>query len=240
MLSMSGPSKQRKVDELLEKVRESLARGMWFEAERLAEKALASARQEEDFQSMARAIDPLQEARAMRLRLALEAAVLRIHDVPGSENMKIESGCYLVQPPLVGSEARRLRLAGLINDIPIAVLCREPLTRSGEVPVVAISPGSTIRTKVPPPENAKKPDLVWFAAAMAELGDGAIESIDSSMPVIRRIDALLDALDALPEHENLHRALKGACEEAHELQGIERAAAAAKSAAKAKVKSEAH
>src|SRR6185503_7468160 len=178
---MSANVKHRKIDELMEKASESLVRTAYFEAERMAEKALLMARQDRDFERMARIVLPLQESRRQRLQLALDGGKVRPLIKPITEDMKIEKGCYLVQPPNVGADARRLRLAALAAEVPVAVLCREPLTQTKLVPLVAISPGATIRTKVPPPRNAEHPELPWFVEALEALGDFAIESIDSTL-----------------------------------------------------------
>src|SRR5262245_1039502 len=215
---MSASARTRKTEEPINKAAASNSRATHFDAERAAEKALAVARQDEDFARMARVVDQLLAARRQRVNSAMQTGKLMILDTPFTDTTKIERGCYLVQPPQVGSEARRLRLEAFSREIPVVVLCREPLTRTSQVPVVAISPGSTLRTKVPPPSSAAKPDLVWFAAALEELGDWAIESLDPALAPIRRIDALLDAIDALPDHIGLHDALKEACQKAAAMQ----------------------
>lgn len=213
---MSASAKQKKIDDLLSRTQEGLKHGHWFEAERLALKALAMSRQEQDFDRMASAVPPLQEARRQRLQLALEVNKITVIDSPIHEEMKIKPGCYLVQPPQVGLDARRLRLAALNHDIPVAVICREPLSREKLTPVVAISPNTTVRVKVSAPARPNSPSMSWFVAALRALGDWAIESLDTTLPIIRRIDALLELLDALPEHENLHLALESACRTAYE------------------------
>ena len=211
---MVGATKQNKVDELISAVETAVRKGDLFATERLAENALGAARQAQDFAAMSRLVDLLRNARAERLRLALETGRITIVDQPFDESIKIKTGCYLVQPPLVGSDGRRLRMLALNAQVHAAVLCREPLTRTRLVPVVAISPGSTLRTKVPPPNDAANPELDWFADAMLELGDTAIASLDPTLPVTRRIEVLFDDLDALPEHPGLHQALIDAFAEA--------------------------
>jgi hypothetical protein len=238
---MAGAAKQKKVDDLVEKVSESLRRGLVFEAERMAEKALAMAKQEQDFLRMASIIDPLWEARRERFRQAIEhrtpaGRTITVISQAFSEEMKIKPGCYLVQPPQVGAEARRLRLAAIQQEIPVAVLCREPKTRAGLVPVVAISPGSTLRVRIQGPADLERVDLEWFLDALEALGDWAVESIDPEMLPSRAVDALLDYLDALPEHENLHRALQVACRKAHETRDIEKPVASKSPAAISKTK----
>ncbi len=214
---MSGSSKQKKIDELISKATESLKQGALFESERMAIKALAMARQDHDYQRMIRVIEPLRQARQQRVELAKENSrgeVTIVH-TPITDDMKITSGCYLVQPPQVGADARRFRLAAWHNEVPVLVLCREPLTKLKMVPVVAISPGTTIRTMVEPMDDADAPDMAWFESSMDALGEWAISSLDPEMPHAKRIDALLDRLDALPECDALHDSLAAACLEAH-------------------------
>jgi hypothetical protein len=222
-----------RLDELMTKAAQLQKRGSLFEAERLAEKAFAAARQEQDFPGMAKLCTLFMEIRQQRWDMAFTVGHVTILDVPFSEEMKITKGCYLVQPPLVGSDARRFRLMALAQGVPAAVLCREPLTQTKLVPIVAISPGSTLRTKVPAPRDPAKPDVEWFADAMLDLGDTTLELLDPTLPVLRRIEILIDDLDALPEHPGIHQALKAACEEAH----AQSAMAPAKSGAKTRIRS---
>lgn len=233
---MTASVKQRKVDELMAKASESLVKTAYFEAERMADKALQMARQEQDYDRMARIVMPLQEARRLRLQIALDTGKVIVLDKPITEDMKIKPGCYLVQPPNVGADARRLRLAALAAEVPVAVLCREPLSQTRLVPVVAIGPGTTIRAKVSPPKNADRPDLAWFTASMEELGDFAIENLDPDLPAAKRIELLIDCLEAFPEHENLHQALEAACRDAHRQQGADKVAAEKSAANKAAAK----
>ena len=54
---MTMASKQKKIDDLMDKVSESLVRTAYFEAERMASKAMGMARQEDDFERMARIVE---------------------------------------------------------------------------------------------------------------------------------------------------------------------------------------
>jgi hypothetical protein len=220
-MSSAGRRGDRKIEELVDQASESLARGMLFEAERIAEKALLMSRQHDEYERMAQIVPVLKDARRARLKQALSVGKVTVVDMAITEDMKVEPGIYLIQPPQVGSDARRLRLAAFTNDIPVAVLCREPLTKTRLIPIVAIGPGCTVRTKVKPPptkERAGKSgdvspaDLLhWFVSALNELGSCAIEGVDPTLPPSRRVDALLDGLNAVPEHETLHDALAAAC-----------------------------
>jgi hypothetical protein len=212
---MPSATRSNKIVEQAARAGEALAAGKVFEAERHALKALMLARQDNDFQGMTKIIPGLMEARIKRLRDAMKGAKVSIVEGPVPEDIQPKKGCYLVQPPQVGADARRLRIAALERGVCVAVVCREPLTQLKLVPVVAISPGMTLRTCVEKPRNLDKPDLEWMSEAIEALGEFAVESLDPDMIPQRRVDALLERLDALPEHQGLHQALVQACLEAH-------------------------
>ena len=212
---MNASPRHEKVDEIMERAETALRRSQWFEAERLAHRAVELARGQEDFALLARVLLPLQEARRQRVQEALGNKKVTILDVQAeiTEEMPLKPGCYLVNPPAVGADARRLRLAALRREIPVAILCREPLARSGLCPVVAIGQ-MTVRARIQPPKDWEKPDHRWFAGAMEQLGDAAIEMLDTGLELDRQVDFLLGALDAVPDHEKLHQALAAVCKEA--------------------------
>jgi hypothetical protein len=195
---------------MMERAQAALHHNHWFEAERLALRGLEMARTARDFGLMARIVLPLQEARRQRLQQAFDVGSLRIVDESFGEDVRVDPGCYLVQPPLVGADARRLRLAALEQEVPAAILCREPQTKLKLCPLVAIGQ-VTIRTKIDPPKRWDHPTLEWFASAMEALGDAAIETLEVDGDPIRLVDALLARLDAMPDHEKLHQALAEAC-----------------------------
>jgi hypothetical protein len=241
---MSVAETRPKIDELMKKAADSLARSALVEAENMAVKALAMARQDGDFALMASVVPLLRDIRSKRFKQALTTSSggksrINVVKAPITEDMKITRGCHLVQPPQVGADSRRLRLAAFEAGVSVAVLCREPMTTTGHVPVVAISSGATIRVKIDPPANPDKPDQAWFADAFRQLGDWAIESLDVTLPPVRKMEALLERLDAIPEHEGLHDALQAACEEAHAARTQEKAVAAERAAARAAAKTKA-
>ena len=205
--------KTSSVQSLMTKATQALARNHWFEAERMCTRALDMARNEGDFNLMARIVLPLQEARRQRMQLALDSKKIVIVDEPSVEERKIEAKCYLVQPPLVGADARRMRLLALEREIPAMFLCREPKTQLGLCPVVAIGQ-VTVRRRIDPPKKWDKPDLAWYVAACEQLGDAAIETLDRTAEPARQVDALLERLDAVPDHEKLHQVFAEVCKEA--------------------------
>jgi hypothetical protein len=230
--------KKQKIDELVAKAAESLDRSSYFESERMAVKALSMARHDGDFRSMAAILPLLKQIRQCRLKQAQTTAsggksrIIMLR-TPVTEDMKITRGCYIVSPPQVGADARRLRLAAFEAEVSIVVVCREPRTQSGLVPVVAISAGATVRVKIDPPDNDDKPEHEWLVGALNQLGEHAVVSLDATMPAVRRVDALLERLDAVPENEGLHDALAGASmEAASEPQSTKKSAAARKESAR--------
>lgn len=205
--------KSTSVNSLMSKAQQALSRNHWFEAERLCARALDMARGEGDFNLMARIVLPLQEARRQRMQAAIDSKKIAIIDEPLGEERQLETRCYLVQPPLVGADTRRLRLLALEREIPAMFLCREPKTQLGLCPVVAIGQ-VTVRTRIDPPKKWDKPDLAWYVEACELLGDAAIETLDRTAEPARQVDALLERLDTVPDHEKLHQALAEACKEA--------------------------
>lgn len=194
------------IDELMERASEALQQTRYFEAERMAMKALAMARGINDFDRLARIALPLQEARRQRMQAAIDTDQIHIVDQPFGEDAVHAAGCYLVRPPLVGADARRLRLKAIERDVPVIVVCREPTTDLKLIPIVAIG-RFTLRTKVRPADKNESVTMEWFLSALEALGDTALDEIDPGLTPERRVDALLDRLDTLPEHEKLHQAL---------------------------------
>lgn len=211
---MTVASQSRSIDDLIGKATAALDAKRYVEADREALKALHLAREDNDFQRMISVLPTLIEARQQRLSQALDAGTVTIVDTPFDENLEHRPGCYLVQPPLVGADARRLRAAAHARDVPVAVVCREPVIRIGLCPLVAISTGVTIRTKIGPPADLEQPDLEWYLDAVDALGEAALEGLDPQQQVERRLDELLARIDAVPDYEPLHQCLIDAAHEA--------------------------
>jgi hypothetical protein len=205
--------KTSSIQSLMTKASQALTRNHWFEAERLCAKALDMARAEGDFNLMARIALPLQEARRQRMQVAFDSKKIVIVDTPVSADFDLAPVCYLIQPPLVGADARRLRLLALEREVPAMFLCREPKTQLGLCPVVAIGQ-VTIRTRIEPPRTWEKPTIAWYVDACEEIGDAAIETLDRGMEPAKQVDALLERLDATPDHEKLHQVLAEVCKDA--------------------------
>ena len=211
---MPREGREQQIDSLIERATKALAKKNIFEADRLAAQALGMARDDRDFERLARCVPPLRQARGERLRRALDVGKIKIIDSPPADDRKLKAGCYLVQPPQVGAAARELRLSALDGKVAVAVVCREPFTMIGLCPIVALSPGATIRTKIDPPQDPERPDMEWFVEALEALGDCAIETIDPALEIHRRVETILTRLDAIPDHDGLLQCLEHACHEA--------------------------
>lgn len=230
-----------RLDGIMERASRALVARAYFEAERLASEALHAALAAADYERMARICLPLQEARRQKRDLAFDAGGVYVVDEHVPAGADLRPGCYLVQPPRVGLDGRLLREALDKAEVPAIVIVREPTTRSGLWPVVALGP-VTLRTPVRPPypcepetvlidapggprrgptkrAKGKKgppalPTREWFLAACEALGDSGIESMDPARSAIARVEDLHLRLAAHPDHEKLHQALADACREA--------------------------
>ena len=184
----------------------------WFKAEAAASTLLKESRARRDFEGMAAILPILRDARTGRFEEAFRVAdgEIRILEDEFQEEDKVVGGCWLVQPPFVGADAKRIRWAAIEQEVPVAVLCREPLTKLGLQPVVCIDQ-TTIRVKVEPPETPEAPDPEWIRYALDELGEYAIETVDTGVELEKQVDSLLDRVMTIPEHARLHDALEETC-----------------------------
>lgn len=202
-----------RIDETMERASEALAGTDYFKAESLCLRALDMAHRAADFERMARICLPLQEAWRQKRLMAIDSGRVFVISRPEDVPRRLEAGRYLVQPPMIGADARALREVADRQRVAALVLCREPATRAGQWPIVAVGP-QTIRAKVPPPADATAPDAAWFEAAAEALGDAAIERLKPDDPPHWRVEDLLEFLDAHPDHEKLHQRLEEACRSA--------------------------
>lgn len=182
-----------------------------FRAETRLARGLRAAREANAFDVMPEIALALADRRMARLDAAIAAARLTVADEPfEEEEVRLEGGFYLLRPPLlVGADARRVRLMAIEQSVPVLAVCHEPPTGVGLCPLVAIAPGATIRTKVRPPADWADAEAVadWMLEANETLGDAAVDLIDGELAAIKRLDLLLDRLDAIPEHRELHEAI---------------------------------
>lgn len=212
----------------MERASRALERTRYFEAESVAKEALRKAHAASDFERIARIVLPLQEARRQKRQLAVDSGRRIVVSDLRMLADEIQPGCYLFQPPLIGADARNFREVADSQGSPVLVVCREPLTKDGKWPVVAVGQVS-IRTRVEPPiplarvdrsvtrdayDGAIPPDASWFEATEEAIGDSAIVKIKHEDPAAWRVDDLVVLLDAHPSHEKLHQLLAEAARQA--------------------------
>lgn len=214
----------------MEQASQALAETRYFDAADSAAEALKFARRAADFERMARICMPLQEARRQIRLQAEDAGVVCVAKNEGELPGEVLPGCYLFMPPLLGIDGRRLREIAHDEEVPVYVVTREPMTRDGRWPIVAVGQ-VVVRAKVAPPiplerdESNMRKDafddntvpIEWVRMVGEALGDAAIadaEEVAADDPAAFLVDDLLERLDAVVEHEKLHQRLEAACREA--------------------------
>ena len=197
---------------ILDTAQKALDADRWFEAELMMLKLIEDARGAFDFDAMAAGVPVLRDARMARFEDAFRIAdgTIRLLTESPDEETIATPGCWLIQPPLVGADARTLRALAMEQEIPLATLCREPLTQLGLQPIVSIG-RVTVRTKIDPPTEPQNPDMDWYRYALDELGESAIDSVDTGIDIVKQVDALLDRINTVQEHARLHDALEETC-----------------------------
>ena len=212
---MAAIGRTKTIQDLVDRANTAIKSEAWFEAERVLERALTMSHGRHDYEGMVEILGLLSTARGGRRKIALASrAAIKIIDDAVTDTMDVDRGRYMVRPPLVGADARRLRLLALARETPIMVLCREPTTQLGQIPIVAIGPLGAIRTRINPPADEHKPTAGWFRDARRELGAAAAARIDPNHIPSRRLEALLSLIDTLPEDEMLHNIAISTCNEA--------------------------
>lgn len=203
------------IQDLIDRGLAAMKKEDWFEAERRLEKVIGMLRSRQDWGGIAETLEQLHQARRGRRKLALasRAAIRIIEEDPG-DAPEIDRGRVLFQPPLVGADARRYSIEARAKSVPVAVVCREPTTQLGEIPVVAIAPGATVRVRIDPPGNEKKPSAGWFRSAMEALGREAVAMDHQDLETSKRVDRLLALIDAVPDTDAPHERLVQVCREA--------------------------
>jgi hypothetical protein len=210
MSARAGSRLGEKIDALMEQAQGALERGGYFECEYVADEALRLAHRARDFERMARILLPLEEARRQRRLDAVDSGKLYVLNTQEQLNEPVRTGCYLIEPILVGADGRDLRERALETETPVLVVVHEPRTQMGDWPLVAVGP-VTIRARVAQP---KKVTVAWVLAASEAIGDEAIETVDEATRGEDLVDELYDRLQSVPDHDKLHQALMRACKDA--------------------------
>jgi hypothetical protein len=196
----------------MERASQALIDMDYFTCERLALQALEKSRAKHDYERIARILMPLQEARRQKRLAAIDSGHL-LQTSKGEDLAEVPTpGCYVLEPLLVGADGRNLRERADEAGVPIFVVVREPVTATGQWPIVMIGP-ITVRTRVAPPKDDTA-NIQWMLTASEALGDEAISNVKDTLDPGPLAEALLDRLGTCPEHEKLHQACAEACKAA--------------------------
>lgn len=227
---MTGARTATSIDRLMDEASEALARADYFGAQSKCERGVTMARRANDFERLGRICMPWQEARRQIRQIAEDAGmVAAVPRVDEYTEGAIAPGCYLLCPPAIAIDAHELRDHARRKKTPVYVLTREPITKAGLWPVAAIRAGGGIMSRAirvlrPGPLGAAHkqngtahgdakalPPIEWFLEAGELLGDTAIAALNPHDPAAWRVDDLLEAIEAIPEHEKLFQTLQAAC-----------------------------
>ncbi len=212
------------LDTLMDKASLALVRCDYFTAEELCLRALERCRRAKDWERLARATLPLQEARRQIRQIAADTGrVSTLRSLP-SRGVAFDPGCYLIEPPMIGLDARTFRELARGRKVPVIAIAKEPTTSAGKWPIVGVGTclgaapvPAVVRVQVDPPAN-NTPDAAWFQSTQEKLGDAAIAKVEEGRkqgwPADHRVEDLLEYLEAVPDHEKLLQALEATAREA--------------------------
>ena len=221
----------KSIDMLMDRASQKLVETDYFGTQELCLRAMEKCRRSRDWERLARIILPLQESRRQLRHLACDTGKsFIVHKMP-TRAEGFATGCYLLEPPLVGIDGRNFRELLRAKRVPALVLTKEPTTASGKWPIAGAGDGHfevvVARVQVDPPAGFKGAparltnmshganiDPSWFLATQEALGDAAIRKVRHEWPASHRVEDLLELLDAVPDHEKLAQAVALAAREA--------------------------
>ncbi len=201
------------------RIRVCLDAGRIFEAEALARRDLDFAMGMRSWDRVARLADLLWLARAEILDRAHNAGHVTVVDDQAGLSQTPLAGCVLVCPPLIGAEGKALRESAWGRGVPSIVLTREPRTRDGHWPIVAVGRVSYRVRVLPPPGTRERPGtllgdagdtpptVAWFVRASEALGEAIRTKIESVEHPAWQVEDLVDAVLAHPYDGRLHELL---------------------------------
>ncbi len=184
----------------------------WFKSEADAATLIGDVRASENWTLLGKHLATLCSAREQRVRASHNGA--RVQILKSNEDIEAahENGRFLIEPPLVARDAALFDNSMKLKGISAVVACREPKTKLGLCPIVALGSGVTTRVQVEEPKNPLKPTCAWFDHALEELGDHVIEQMNKEAKNVRQLDYLLAHLSATPTHFTMYGVAIGLCE----------------------------
>ena len=225
------------LDQMMEAASESLAGRRYFDCERHCRKALAVAKQQNDWTYYARILLPLQEARRQRRLIAAEGAVRlgtkTLCDAAEDRLTRLAAGSIVLTHPYDARAACDLRsriwqqgcyFEVLFADNPPSADPWQITTFSGTMATccVAAPDADWIDRWLNIPENQEHSDnnqrvdigkptqrpVDWFLDAYESLGNTALATVRPSFGDLEKIGVIERCLEAVPDHEILHQRLR--------------------------------
>ena len=172
-----------------------------YKDEKKAIAAIDQARSLPNWKALIRALHNLSDVRQAQAKYAKNGKRVQLIESIDEANTIKEAGRFLVRPPLVGRDASLMHHALKERKIPSLFVCREPKTKLGLCPIVALGSGVTVRVQVDEPKNGDKPTCAWFDHALNELGAHVVEEAKKQGKDERQLDFLLAHLPAIETYK---------------------------------------
>jgi len=223
-----------KIDPIMERASESLAKMQYLDCESLCVEALTIARDAKQWVAYCRILLPLQEARRQRRMIAADGAIrLGSKTLAGSPSDWLAlqpEGCIVLTSPHDADVAKQLLSAARQQQLYAQVLLAEATDDvNWEIKSIA-SPEVSITMPAPPTaaqDRWLQPDVAdgvkkgsgvfsaadWFVDATEALGDAALQSVDKSLTGEAKVAAIEQCLEVVTDHEILHQRLADAARE---------------------------
>ena len=179
----------QQIDQIMEQASDALAGMAYLRCEKLCLEALRLARQAKDFDTLGRIVLPLQEARRQRRQTAVEAG-LHVMGPPSMDPQEIcrihPVGCLLLlDPPYTDADQQAIRQLAFDRQLYLEVL-RFDESRLGQC----------------------------FEEQMERVGDAALTAIASEPSPVAQVDALIECVNRIGDHEAAHQRLADAARRA--------------------------
>jgi hypothetical protein len=170
------------IDQLMTEASAKLVATDYLACEALCQQALGLARKAEDFETYARALMPLQEARRQRRQIAADGP-MTVLTAPRMTPVQIleahSTGCImLIDPPYSDEDEQAVREQARSRGLFIEVLRMDH-------------------------ERLRQ----CFEDQAEREGDAALAALDPKAPTLVKLDALAQQLDRLGDHEIAHQRL---------------------------------
>jgi len=221
------------IQDIMELASRDLAEMRYLDCESKCLEALELAISTERWNTVARIVLPLQEARRQRRMIAAEAG-LWVMPVDWQDSLDDamdgrEAGCLWVHDQeLAQAWQTSVRERGWMAEVLWGQVSDESVWQvttlghaliTAEVPGLAnscwgkwMAQGSSLWSADVVAGEASMPTPGdWYVGAIEALGDAVLSGVDSEMGSRDRVDALLSGLELVPDHELLHQGVAEAC-----------------------------